>query len=142
MREHLVLVDTGAWLAFFHRRDQHHREAVPTFRSLREARRELVVTDLILAELHLHLLRGFGPTVARDYLRTIKSDPLVTEFYTDADLQRAAVSDWLQRYADQTFSFTDAVSFAVMDAHGIRNAFAFDEHFRIAGFKVVPEMRG
>ena len=142
MREHLVLVDTGAWLAFFHRRDQHHQEAVPAFRSLREARSELVVTDLILAELHLHLLRGFGPTVAREYLRTIKSDPLVTEFYTDAGLQRAAFSDWLQRYQDQVFSFTDAVSFAVMDAQGIRRAFSFDEHFRIAGFKVVPEMGG
>lgn len=142
MREHLVLVDTGAWLAFFHRRDQHHDVAVPTFRSLREARSELVVTDLILAELHLHLLRGFGPTVALEYLRTIKSDPLVAEFYTDANLQRAAFSDWLQRYQDQTFSFTDAVSFAVMNAQGIRRAFSFDEHFRIAGFTVVPEMAG
>lgn len=142
MRDRLVLVDTGAWLAFFHRRDQHHDDAVPTFQSLREARRELVVTDLILAELHLHLLRGFGPTVAREYLRTIKSDPLVAEYYADADLQRAAFSDWLQRYADQTFSFTDAVSFAVMEAQGISTAFAFDEHFRIAGFKVVPEMSG
>lgn len=27
-----------------------------------------------------------------------------------------------------------------MNAQGIRRAFSFDEHFRIAGFKVVPEM--
>jgi predicted nucleic acid-binding protein len=133
-----VLADTGAWLAFFHRRDQHHEDAVPQFRSLRERRAELVVTDLILAELHLHLLHGFGPAVARDYLGTIKSDPLVTEVYTDPDLQGSAVSDWLERYGDQAFSFTDAVSFAVMRARGIGTAFTFDAHFRVARFETLP----
>ena len=127
-----------AWLAFFHRRDQHHEAAVSQFRSFREWRTELVVTDLILAELHLHLLRGFGPAVARKYLGAVKSDPLVTEVYTDAALQRAAVSDWLERFADRAFSLTDAVSFAVMTDRGIRTAFTFDQHFAVAGFERVP----
>ncbi len=138
MSERQVLADTGAWLAFFHRRDRYHEQAVTQLRALREARTELVVTDLILAELHLHLLHGFGPAVAREYLETIKSDPLVTEVYTDADLQRSAVSDWLERFADQPFSFTDAVSFAVMTDRGIATAFTFDEHFSVAGFQIAP----
>jgi predicted nucleic acid-binding protein len=135
-----VLADTGAWLAFFHRRDQCHDAAVPQLRSFREQRTELVVTDLILAELHLHLLRGFGPAVAREYLGVIKSDPLVTEVYTDAALQRSAVSDWLERFADQPFSFTDAVSFAVMAGRDMETAFTFDEHFSVAGFQIVPTL--
>lgn len=139
MSDRQVLADTGAWLAFFHRRDQHHADAVPQFRSFRDRRAELVVTDLILAELHLHLLRGFGPAVAREYLGVIKSDPLVTEVYTDPDLQGSAVSDWLERYADQPFSFTDAVSFALMRTRAIRTAFTFDAHFRVAGFEMLPE---
>lgn len=142
MRERRILADTGAWLAYFHRRDQYHAAAVPAFRSFRERREQLLVTDLILAELHLHLLRGFGPTVAREYLGAIKSDPLVTEIYTDARLQSAAISDWLERFEDQGFCFTDAVSFAVMAANGIRAAFTFDQHFRIAGFETVPAMAG
>jgi predicted nucleic acid-binding protein len=138
LSERLVLADTGAWLAFFHRRDQYHEAAASEIRSLRERRAELLVTDLILAELHLHLLRGFGPVVAREYLQVIKSDPLVVEAFTDADLQRAAVSDWLEHFGDQTFSLTDAVSFALMTARQIPTAFTFDEHFDIAGFRRVP----
>lgn len=138
MSDRLVLADTGAWLAFFHRGDQYHEAAASQFRSLRERRAELMVTDLILAELHLHLLRGFGPVVAREYLKAVKSDPLVLEVFTDAALQRAAVSDWLERFEDQPFSFTDAVSFAVMTDRGITTAFTFDEHFDIARFQRVP----
>ena len=93
------------------------------------------MTDLILAELHLHLLRGFGPVVAREYLEAVKSDPLVVEVFTDPALQRAAVSHWLERFEDQPFSFTDAVSFAVMTNRGNTAAFSFDEHFDIAGFE-------
>ena len=138
MSQRQVLVDTGAWLAFFHRRDQLHEAALPQFRSFREEKTELVVTDLILAELHLHLLHGFGPKVAREYLGTIKSDPLVREVYTDAALQSAAISDWLERFADQRFSFTDAVSFAAMADRGIQAACSFDKHFRVAGFEMLP----
>lgn len=141
MSERRVLSDTGAWLAFFHRRDRYHEAAASQFRSLRERRTELLVTDLILAELHLHLLRGFGPVVAREYLAAVKSDPLVLEVFTDAALQRAAVSDWLERFKDQPFSFTDAVSFAVMTDRGITTAFTFDEHFDIVGFQPVPNRR-
>jgi len=142
LSERRVLVDTGAWLAFFHRRDQYHEAAVSQLRSLRQRRVELVLTDLILAELHLHLLRGFGPAVAREYLRTIKSDPLVIEVFTDAALQRAALTEWLERFDDQPFSFTDAVSFAVMSGRGITTAFTFDGHFDVAGFQRVPTEGG
>ena len=122
--------------------DQYHEAAVTQFRSLREERTELVVTDLILAELHLHLLHGFGPQVAREYLGAMKSDALVAEMYTDAELQRSAISDWLERFGDQRFSFTDAVSFAAMKDRRIRAAFSFDDHFRVAGFEMLPPKAG
>jgi hypothetical protein len=45
-----VLVDTGAWLAAFHRRDQYHAEAARTLTQLRVERARLVVADLMLAK--------------------------------------------------------------------------------------------
>jgi hypothetical protein len=48
------------------------------------------------------------------------------------------LDDWLSRYSDQEFSFTDAVSFAVMRQRRIREALALDQHFSTAGFEVVP----
>ena len=38
----------------------------------------------------------------------------------------------------QRFSYTDAVSFAVMRSRAVTDAFAFDQHFSTAGFVRVP----
>jgi len=132
-----LLVDTGAWLAVFHRRDQYHAVAAQRLRRLRAERARLVVTDLILAELHLHLLHGFGPGPAAAHLLALVEDPGVEQVFCDGELERAALTDWIQRFTDQAFSLTDAVSFAVMRARGIGAAFTFDQHFRVAGFAIV-----
>ena len=39
----------------------------------------------------------------------------------------------IRRYADKTFSYTDATSFAVMERLNVRSAFGFDPHFRQYG---------
>ncbi len=52
-------------------------------------------------------------------------------------LEERAVEDWLEPYADQDFSFTDAVSFAVMAERGIAEAITIDSHFAAAGFRMV-----
>jgi predicted nucleic acid-binding protein len=132
-----VLVDTGAWLAAFHRRDQYHADASRRLRRLRAERVRLVVTDLILAEVHLHLLHGFGPGPAAAHLTAVVEDPGVEQVFCDRDLQHAALTEWIQRFVDQAFTLTDAVSFAVMRAEGIAAAFTFDHHFRVAGFQLV-----
>ena len=44
----------------------------------------------------------------------------------------------LESYADQDFSYTDAVSFAVMQEQGIKEAFSFDRHFATTGFAMIP----
>lgn len=142
MIEGAVLVDTGAWLAAFHRRDQHHAEAAAELRRLRGERIPLVVTDLILAELHLHLLHGLGVSRAADHLATLKADPLIEEVFADQGLQESAMADWIRRFAGQPFTLTDAVSFALMQGRGIRSAFTFDRHFSVAGFRTLPEKRG
>ena len=55
-----------------------------------------------------------------------------------SDLRATALADWIHRVADQAVTLTDAVSFAVMRAARITTAFTFDQHFRTAGFEVVP----
>lgn len=44
----------------------------------------------------------------------------------------------LKQYEDQSFSFVDAVNFAVMKQQNVQDAFAFDKHFQTAGFILVP----
>jgi predicted nucleic acid-binding protein len=47
-----------------------------------------------------------------------------------------AARRWLAKLADQPVSYTDAVSFAVMEATHCRVAMTFDRHFALAGFRV------
>lgn len=135
---HRVLVDTGAWLAAFHRRDQYHAQAARELGRLRAERARLVVTDLILAELHLHLVHGFGQGRAAAHIKPLMADPSIEQVFVDDELQSAAFADWIDRFGDQAFTLTDAVSFAVMRARGIGAAFTFDRHFQIAGFDTLP----
>lgn len=98
-----------------------------------------MVTDLILAETHLHVLYALGPVRAADHLGTLETDPSIEEVHMNATLQRSALSQWIRRFSDQAFTLTDAVSFAVVRERGIDSAFSFDDHFRIAGFDLLPE---
>jgi predicted nucleic acid-binding protein len=44
-------------------------------------------------------------------------------------------------WADKKLSLTDTVSFAVCHRLGIKTALSLDEHFREAGFQVLPDLR-
>ena len=65
------------------------------------------------------------------------NDPLYECRDVSADLVTAAVSAWLERFRDQRFSLADAVSFEVMSQDSLEQAFAFDRHFRTAGFEML-----
>ena len=45
---------------------------------------------------------------------------------------------WLEKFADQKLSFTDALSFTLMRREGLSTVFGFDRHFESAGFELWP----
>jgi hypothetical protein len=55
----------------------------------------------------------------------------------DFGVERAALS-YFRKYADQAVSYTDCTSFVLMKQHRIADAFTFDAHFSLAGFRVCP----
>jgi len=44
----------------------------------------------------------------------------------------------LEKYSNQTFSFTDCTSFALLCENKVDEVFAFDDDFRWMGFAVRP----
>lgn len=100
----------------------------------------LVTTNLVVAETHALLLHRAGRAVALAFARAAM-EPSTVVVTSSSDLEHVAIKDWLTPYADQDFSLTDAVSFAVMRRRGITKAITLDAHFASAGFDVAPAAR-
>jgi predicted nucleic acid-binding protein len=93
----------------------------------------LLTTNLVLAEIHRLLLCRAGSEAAAAALDRIDASALVKIEFAGAGHNRAARS-WLNRLSHHPISYADAVSFAVMEASGCKEAMSFDHHFRLAGF--------
>lgn len=133
----LVLADTSALLALASRDDQYHRKAAELGRRHLKGGGRFVSTGLVLAELQARVLYRRGPAEARRLVNVLLDDPVYEWVEVTLALLRASAHNWLDRFADQRFSLTDAVSFEVMRREKLRTAFAFDDHFLTAGFQVL-----
>ena len=132
-RSMMNFADTGAFLARYRKDDQYHREAVRLWPTLD---RPVVTSNHVIDELATALSRRAGYRFAADSVASIYASPGIDVLQSTRDDEIQAVL-WMRKYADQEISFTDCVSFALMRRHGIRTAFTFDRHFRLAGFHVI-----
>jgi uncharacterized protein len=124
-----VFVDTGAWFAYFVRRDSDHEAAV---RWVQQNRQPLLTSDYVLDEL-LTLLK-----VRESYRLAIAAGERLwqqrvarVDYLTPGDLTRAW--DVFRQYHDKNWSFTDCTSKIIIERLRISEAFAFDSHFEQFG---------
>jgi hypothetical protein len=137
MRE--ILVDSSAWIALADRGDKYHRQARDAYPLILSEYHMLLTTNLIIAEAHVTILHAASYRCAIRFLDTIRESTRIYKVYSDEELEREAEAI-LRQYSDQDFSFTDAVSFALMRKRGVKEAFAFDRHFLTAGFVLVSPL--
>ena len=135
-----LFIDTSAWFALAKRSaragDDESRVRAALKSRLKSGVRP-VTTNLVVAETHVLMFRRLGRPAAQTFLSEVHRSPIMV-VRSDDGLEDTAQFEWLARYDYQDFSFTDAVSFAVMTERGIRDALTLDGHFAAAGFVVVP----
>lgn len=132
-----VFVDSGAWIALGDTRDKYHLAAKGQFGTLVEERVNLVTTNLVIAEVYTIIRHTGGYDPAMRFLRSTRESVRLKVIFSDRALEDQA-GEILRKFKDQDFSLVDAVSFAVMQDHEIEEAFAFDRHFTVAGFRLIP----
>ena len=130
-----IFIDTGAFLAWELRRDQHHEHARDGWETLANSTVRLFTSEHVIDETLTLLARRAGYAHAarrgKDYLqghtlRILQSTP--------DDLERAI--GIMEKYADQQVSYTDCISFSLMKREKLRSVFGFGRHFTTAGFRL------
>lgn len=104
------------------------------FRAAVERNVALVTTNLIIAETHRLLLFRLGGPAARHFLDRVDASARLSLIHVTADHHQAA-RQWLERLAAHRITYTDAVSFAVMEAIACPDVLGFDRGFVVAGFR-------
>ncbi|MFQ5813329.1 MAG: type II toxin-antitoxin system VapC family toxin [Anaerolineae bacterium] len=132
-----VFIDTGAWIALYVADDANHSAAKAQWEALLAQKTLLVTSNYVIDEAITTVRAIADHAVAVRLGEALFSSRRLWRVRIDEELEREA---WalFKRYDDQTFSFTDCTSFAVMRAEKIETAFAFDRDFLIAGFQTLP----
>jgi uncharacterized protein len=119
----MILVDTGPLVALLDPRDEHFQRARRDL--LRLQSRELWIVVPVLTETLFHLRRP----LLRRKLRALLAEPL----FRVVELSRPMVDsvlDWLDRYADHSPDFADAVLAVLCGERRDTAVWTYDAEFR------------
>jgi len=117
--------DTGFFYALVDSGDRWHTEAQQILRQVQQQNRIVVTSTLVVAEAHALMLYRLG-TAALQWVSNVGN---WVEILPEEPAHHRRAVEILSQYADQQFTYTDAVSFALIEAHGVSVAFSMDKHF-------------
>lgn len=134
----MIFIDTGAFVARWLHRDQYHLESLAGWRLIAARGVRCATSSFVIDEALTLLGRRASYQFAAGRARNLYNSAYLEVLRPVQDDELAAI-ELFERYADQEVSFTDCVSFVLMQRRGLRKAFAFDRHFALAGFERWPE---
>lgn len=133
----MIFVDSGAFIARHLAKDQHHKVASRVWMDIGRAGERCLTSNFVVDEALTLIGRRAGRRFAASVGRQIYASRVLELLRPGADDEIAALAR-LEKLHDQDVSFTDCVSFVLMERRKVRRAFTFDHHFQIAGFEMVP----
>jgi predicted nucleic acid-binding protein len=125
-----MLLDTSGLFCYFNAAAPQHADTDAYV----AAATDRLTHSYILAEfVPLAETRGQDRQQSLEFVAELQDNPSFDVVYVDEDLHRAALALLRQR-PDKVWSLCDAVSFLLMQAHGLTEALTTDHHFEQAGF--------
>lgn len=131
----MLFIDTGAFLARYLSNDPYHSQAIERWDKMSREFHRLFTSNFVLDETFTLLGRWAGAPFAAQRARNIYQSDVLTILRPDRDDELQALI-YFEKYADQNVSFTDCISFTLMQREHIRQAFSFDQHFTLPGFEL------
>ena len=129
-----IFVDTSGWYALIDQKDPDHPFAASWFS---KNTFPLLTTNYILSETLTLLKMRLGHRKATSFANTLFKSKIIQIVTMTKEHDKAALQ-LFYKYADQSFSYVDCSSFAIMKLLNIQQALSFDRDFVRAGFISVP----
>ena len=133
----MIFIDTGAFLARYIAKDDLHRTSTSCWAVLEKSKERLFTSNFVLDETFTLLGRRTGYSFASERARAILSSSAITILRPSKYDEIEAVK-LFEKFADQSVSYTDCISFVLMRSNKIERVFTFDRHFGMAGFAIIP----
>ena len=131
-----TFIDTSGFYSILVRRDRMHGHAAQFMARAARDRTRFVTTDYVLDEsVTLLRARGYGRLVAPLFESIDASTAIRIEWTTPQRFRETRA--FCLRHSDKSWSFTDCLSFVVMQLHGMPAALTSDVHFEQAGFRIL-----
>ncbi|MDN5939773.1 MAG: PIN domain-containing protein [Salinisphaera sp.] len=131
-----TFADTSGLYAVMASGDPAHPTAAEVLEQALRAERRLFTSDYVLDEtatlLSAHGLRACVGT----FLDTIFSSSAITVLWCDRERFHRAAKHFA-KHNDKHWSFTDCLSFVLMEELGLHEALTTDRHFKQAGFSIL-----
>ena len=131
-----TFVDTSGFFSLLVRRDRMHATAADYMARAARNQGRFVTTDYVLDEaVTLLKAKCHGGLIAPLFDAIDNSSAMRIEWTTSERFDEARL--FCMRHSHKAWSFTDCVSFLVMQSLGLVAALTSDRHFAQAGFQVL-----
>jgi len=131
-----IFVDSSAFYALSDRHDSNHSVALAAARQLGIELADLHTTNAVVIETHSLLLNRLTREIAAQVMEQIYAGTIRIVRASERDERRGR--EIILRHDDKAYSFTDTISFAVMERLHLHVAWSYDHHFARFGFQLVP----
>lgn len=132
-----VFLDTSFIIALEDADDQNHRAAAAFWKTFKKKPQKIITTSYIFDETITFLNRRINHEKAAEVGKLLLSSPSVELIHISEEHFDKSWRLFL-KYRDKGFSFTDCISFLVMEEKSVKQALTFDEHFKQAGINIEP----
>jgi uncharacterized protein len=129
-----LFVDTSAFYALIDADDINHEDAGRAWPRILVPENTLLSSNYVLVESFALIQNRLGIPAVRTFQEDIL--PVVSVEFVDPAVHRSGLASLLSS-ARRGLSLVDCVSFEIMRTLGIKEAFAFDPHFKEQGFILV-----
>jgi predicted nucleic acid-binding protein len=135
----VIYIDTGAFLARHLSKDKYYSQSNAFWEAIQKKNEACVTSNFVLDETFTLLGRSAGYKFSAQRARNIYASKSV-QILRPTRREELRAIDFFEKYSDQRLSFTDCISFVLMQSNKIKRVFTFDHHFQLAGFQIYPKI--